>query len=314
MKVICLGGGPAGLYLGISLKLRNPDHEIEVYERNKPDDTFGWGIVFSDQTVDNISANDPVSAQRIVNEFIHWDLIDCHVSGEVERSGGHGFIGLGRKRFLQLLHERAAELGVALHFEQEIGLDDIDTRFADADVIVASDGLELENPQHLFAKNLAAPLKCGPTNSCGWERTRRFGMRSPSSLNAPTMAGFGPTLTSSTRTPQLSSSKTTPEVYDALGFDEMSHEESAETCRRIFEKLSGWSQLADQFGTRAEGRPGSTFPQSIATTGSRMIAFVLIGDAAHTAHFSIGSGTKLGLEDAISLAHHLDSGESMPLR
>ena len=143
MKVICLGGGPAGLYLGISLKLRNPDHQIEIYERNKPDDTFGWGIVFSDQTVDNISANDPVSAQRIVNEFIHWDLIDCHVSGAVERSGGHGFIGLGRKRFLQLLHERARELGVALHFEQEIELDDIDTRFADADVIVASDGVEL---------------------------------------------------------------------------------------------------------------------------------------------------------------------------
>ena len=92
MKVICLGGGPAGLYLGISLKLRNPEHEVEVYERNKPDDTFGWGIVFSDQTVDNITDNDPISAQRIVDEFIHWDLIDCHVSGAVERSGGHGFI------------------------------------------------------------------------------------------------------------------------------------------------------------------------------------------------------------------------------
>ena len=82
-----------------------------------------------------------MSAERIVNEFIHWDLIDCHVSGAVERSGGHGFIGLGRKRFLQLLHERARELGVGLHFEQEIELNDVDTRFADADVIVASDGL-----------------------------------------------------------------------------------------------------------------------------------------------------------------------------
>ena len=110
MKVVCLGGGPAGLYLGISLKLHNPNHEIVVYERNRPDDTFGWGIVFSDQTVENITANDPVSAQRIVEEFVHWDLIDCHVSGEVERSGGHGFIGLGRKRFLQLLHTRAEEL------------------------------------------------------------------------------------------------------------------------------------------------------------------------------------------------------------
>ena len=141
MKVVCVGGGPAGLYFGISMKLRNPEHEIEIYERNKPDDTFGWGIVFSDQTVDNIMANDPVSAQSIVDEFIHWDLIDCHVRGEVERSGGHGFIGLGRKRFLQLLHARARELGVKLTFEQEFSLDDIDGKFGDADLIVASDGL-----------------------------------------------------------------------------------------------------------------------------------------------------------------------------
>ena len=141
MKVVCVGGGPAGLYLGISMKLRNPDHEIEIYERNKPDDTFGWGIVFSDQTVENITANDPVSAKTIVDEFIHWDLIDCHVQGEVERSGGHGFIGLGRKRFLQLLHARAAELGVKLKFEYEFDLDQIETTFADADLIVASDGL-----------------------------------------------------------------------------------------------------------------------------------------------------------------------------
>ena len=149
MKVICIGGGPAGLYLGISLKLQNPEHEVEVYERNKPDDTFGWGIVFSDQTVDNITANDPVSAQRIVDEFIHWDLIDCHVSGEVERSGGHGFIGLGRKRFLQLLHERARELGVGLHFEQEIELADINTRFADADrIVVPEDGHIVEEGTH----------------------------------------------------------------------------------------------------------------------------------------------------------------------
>ena len=84
MKVVCVGGGPAGLYFGISMKLRNPEHEIEIYERNKPDDTFGWGIVFSDQTVDNIMANDPVSAQTIINEFIHWDLIDCHVNGQVD--------------------------------------------------------------------------------------------------------------------------------------------------------------------------------------------------------------------------------------
>ena len=80
LKIACIGGGPAGLYLGISLKLRNPNHQVDVYERNRPDDTFGWGVVFSDQTVDNLRANDPVSAETIVNEFIHWDLIDCFVN------------------------------------------------------------------------------------------------------------------------------------------------------------------------------------------------------------------------------------------
>ena len=141
MKIVCLGGGPAGLYLAISMKLRDPSHEITVYERNKPDDTFGWGVVFSDQTVENLIANDPVSGERIAAEFIHWDMIDCYVNGELERSDGHGFIGLGRKRMLQLMHERCYELGITLEFESEFTVEDIDTRFADADVVVAADGL-----------------------------------------------------------------------------------------------------------------------------------------------------------------------------
>ena len=90
MKVVCLGGGPAGLYFAISMKLRDPSHQVAVYERNKAGDTFGWGVVFSDQTLDNLRANDPVSAETIADEFIHWDLIDCVVNGEVERSDGHG--------------------------------------------------------------------------------------------------------------------------------------------------------------------------------------------------------------------------------
>ncbi|MFT5484735.1 MAG: anthraniloyl-CoA monooxygenase, partial [Halieaceae bacterium] len=112
MKIVCLGGGPSGLYLAISMKLRNPSHDILVYERNRPGDTFGWGVVFSDQTVENLIANDPVSGERIADEFIHWDMIDCYVNGEVERSDGHGFIGLGRKRMLQILYDRCQELEV----------------------------------------------------------------------------------------------------------------------------------------------------------------------------------------------------------
>ena len=250
MKVICLGGGPAGLYLGISLKLRNPDHEVEVYERNKPDDTFGWGIVFSDQTVDNITANDPVSAQRIIDEFIHWDLIDCHVSGSVERSGGHGFIGLGRKRFLQLLHERARELGVGLHFEQEIELDDIDTRFADADLIVASDGLN-SKIRNTYLEEFGCTIETRP-NKFVWLGTNQTFRDAFTFIFEQTDHGWiwahAYQFDENTSTFIV---ETTPEVYDALGFDNMSHEESAERCRQIFERyLDGHTLMTNSAHVR----------------------------------------------------------------
>src|SRR5690349_13530118 len=120
MKVVCLGAGPSGLYLAISLKLRNPAHEVTVYERNQPGDTYGWGVVFSDQTMENLAANDPVSARAMAGELIRWDYIDVKIRGEVERSGGHGFIGIGRKRMLEILSQRAAELGVKRVYGEEI--------------------------------------------------------------------------------------------------------------------------------------------------------------------------------------------------
>src|SRR3989337_3357456 len=117
MRIACLGGGPAGLYFRISMKRRDPAHEIDLVERNRPDDTFGWGVVFSDQTVENLMANDPVSGQVIADEFAHWDDIDVHIHGSCVRSSGHGFIGIGRKRLLEILASRAQELGVAIHYE-----------------------------------------------------------------------------------------------------------------------------------------------------------------------------------------------------
>ena len=141
MKVVCLGGGPAGLYFAISMKLKDPSHDVSVFERNKAGDTFGWGVVFSDQTMENLRSNDPVSASQISDEFIHWDLIDCIVNGQVERSDGHGFIGLGRKRMLQLLADRAKQLGVVLHFETEFEASDMHDRFQDADIVAVADGL-----------------------------------------------------------------------------------------------------------------------------------------------------------------------------
>src|SRR3954447_9642780 len=138
VKVACIGGGPAGLYFAISMKLRDSSHDIELFERNPRGVTFGWGVVFSDQTVENLTANDPHSAKIIADEFAHWDDIDVHFRGETITSGGHGFIGIGRKRLLEILQDRARALGVILHFEAEC--DPADPRWKDYHLVIASDG------------------------------------------------------------------------------------------------------------------------------------------------------------------------------
>jgi len=139
MRIACLGGGPAGLYFAISMKLRNPQHQIEVIERNRSGDTFGWGVVFSDQTLDNLTANDPISARTIADSFAHWDDIEVAVSGQSIVSSGHGFIGIGRKRLLEILTARALELGVVIRFETEFS-EDL-SAYAGYDLIVAADGI-----------------------------------------------------------------------------------------------------------------------------------------------------------------------------
>ena len=137
MKIACIGGGPAGLYLGILVKRVAPEHEVVVYERNRPAETFGFGVVFSDATLGHLAAADPETHGQITARFARWDDIEIHVKGEVLRSTGHGFCGLERKTLLQILQGRAAELGVRVEYEHEV------KRLADvrADVIVASDGV-----------------------------------------------------------------------------------------------------------------------------------------------------------------------------
>src|ERR1700761_9084753 len=139
MKIACVGAGPGGLYFAISMKLRDPVHEVVVLERNRAGDTFGWGVVFSDQTMENLKANDPVSARSMTDELAHWDDIDVHVNGAMVTSSGHGFIGIGRKRVLGILQDRARALGVDLRFETEIepGGDAL----KDFDLVVACDGI-----------------------------------------------------------------------------------------------------------------------------------------------------------------------------
>src|SRR5262245_8879416 len=137
-RIVCLGGGPAGLYAAILLRKALPSTRIELYERNRPDDTFGWGVVFSDQTMENFRAADPGSQAAILADFHHWDDIAIHFHGRRFVSGGHGFCGIGRKRLLSILQERARELGVHQTFQHEVN---DEAAYADADLIIAADGI-----------------------------------------------------------------------------------------------------------------------------------------------------------------------------
>mgnify|MGYP003146961095 CR=1 FL=1 len=141
MNIVCIGGGPAGFYFGLLMKLTDPSHEITVIERNRPYDTFGWGVVFSDATLENLREADPVSAEKIALAFNHWDDIETHYKGKSIRNSGHGFIGIGRKKLLNILQERCEEVGVKLVFETDVSDDQEIAEKYNADLVIASDGL-----------------------------------------------------------------------------------------------------------------------------------------------------------------------------
>src|ERR1700683_2173585 len=138
MRIVSVGGGPAGLYYGLLMKKENPAHRVTVVERNRPYDTFGWGVVFSDATMDNMRAWDIETAQAIETAFNHWDDIEVLIKGKRMRTTGHGFVGIGRKKLLNILQARCEALGVELVFNREV---DSDLEFPDADLIIASDGV-----------------------------------------------------------------------------------------------------------------------------------------------------------------------------
>lgn len=301
MRIACLGGGPAGIYFAISMKLRNPAHDVHLFERNKSGDTFGWGVVFSDQTLANLTANDPVSAATIADSFAHWDDIEVAVSSKSVVSSGHGFIGIGRKRLLQILQDRARDLGVTLHFETEFDTDL--AGFADFDLIVAADGVNSQI-RTAHAEKFAVDIQTR-RNKFSWLGTTKL-FDAFAFLFEKTEAGwiwahaYRFDATHSTFIVECA-----PETWTALGLDGMEQADSIAFCERIFARyLDGHPLISN--ATHLRGSAAWINFRRVICKQWSFDNVVLLGDAAHTAHFSIGSGTKLALEDAIKLAQVLD--------
>jgi len=297
-RIVCLGGGPAGLYSAILLRKALPQVRVEVYERNRPDDTFGWGVVFSDQTMGNFRVADPQSHDAITGSFHHWDDIAIHFRGRRFVSGGHGFAGISRKRLLNLLQERAHELGVHQSFQNEVA--DI-ADLGDADLLIAADGVNSRtrnNNKAVFEPDVDV-RKCrfiwlGTTQqfdafTFAFEQTEHGWFQ----IHAYQFSEDLSTVIVETR----------EETWLAHGLDRANTAQSIEFCTRLFGRYLDGHPLQSN-ANHLRGSAWLNFNR-VTCKNWHHGRTVLIGDAAHTAHFSIGSGTKLAMEDAISLVKHI---------
>ena len=294
MKIAIIGGGPAGLYAAILLKKQRPQAEITVYERNRADDTFGFGVVFSDATLDNFEKYDPPSYRRITQEFAYWDDIAVHFRGTVHRVGGNGFCGCSRRMLLLILQERARELGVTLLFETDV---DDESKFADVDLVVLADGINSRfREKHVDHFQPEVDLR---SNKFAW-------MGSTKPLDAFTFIvsarrSMGPVFIAHAY------------QYEAGALDLGDGDRRRDLCeggaRRDERGCSRRGSHGRRYSPRfLDGHPLLTnrslwrrFSDDPQCRRSVMGNVVLLGDAKSTAHFSIGSGTKLAMEDAIAL-------------
>jgi len=303
MRVAIIGGGPAGLYLGILLKLADRRHAVTVVERNRPNDTFGWGVVFSDQTLENFRAADPTSHQRITEKFAHWDDIDVHFGGTVVTSGGHGFCGIARKQLLSILQLRAIDLGVELRFQTEVAPGALfeDPLYREADLIVAADGIN-SRIRAAFAPQFGPDLE--------QRRNRYIWLGTDKRFDAFTFVfkktEHGWFWVHAYRFDKDTSTfivETSEETWRRAGLDRLEPDKGIARMEALFaEHLDGHRLRSNATHLRGSAWLNFTRVSNRAWHHGRI---VLLGDAAHTAHFSIGSGTKLAMEDAIALAKHL---------
>jgi len=301
MRIVCLGGGPAGLYFALLAKKRHPGHEVIVHERNRAGDTFGWGVVFSDQTLDALRVADAPTAQAILDAFNHWDDIAVHFQGRRIVSGGHGFCGIGRMRLLNILQARCRELGVDLRFGSEAP----DDEQIEADLVIACDGLNSRVRQK-YAATYRPDVDLRACRFVWLGTKRRF--EAFTFDFQPTEWGWfqahayrfdGDTSTFIVETPES--------TWRAAGLEAMDKEEGIHFCERLFAGVLQGERLLSNAAHLRGSAQWIRFPRVVCQTwvhhggADGRTPVVLMGDAAHTAHFSIGSGTKLALEDAIAL-------------
>ncbi|MGW2513344.1 bifunctional salicylyl-CoA 5-hydroxylase/oxidoreductase [Streptomyces scopuliridis] len=304
-RVAVIGGGPGGLYAAALLKRLDPAREITVWERNAPDDTFGFGVVLSDETLGGIEHADPVVHRALQAEFVRWDTIDIVHRGRTLTSGGHGFAALGRRRLLEILHERCASLGVRLRFRTEAPpAAQLATAY---DLVIAADGVHSvtrEAHAEVFAPTIT-------THRCRYvwlgadfaldafrfeiAETEHGVMQLHGYPYANGAAGARSTVIVEMR----------EEVWRAAGFEDLDERRSAERCAKVFADALGGRPL------RANASSWTAFRTVVNDRWSHGNT-VLIGDAAHTAHFSIGSGTKLAVEDALTLAACIEERPELP--
>jgi anthraniloyl-CoA monooxygenase len=302
MRIACLGGGPAGLYFSILMKKANPKAEITVFERNKPDDTFGWGVVFSDKTMGGFRAEDPAVVDQIERAFRHWDDIDVYFKGRKFTSTGHGFCGIARKKLLAIFHARAEALGVKMNFQTHIqSPEPFEKSF---DLVIGADGV-FSRTRSTYESHFNPRIAVGK-NRFIWLGTRK-------KLDAFTFAfketEWGWFNLHAYRFDEEWSTfivETPEQTWRAAGLDKFEPDESVAFCQKLFGDLLDGNELV----SNAKHLRGS----AVWLKFNRVLCerwfkdnVVLLGDAAHTAHFGIGSGTKLAMEDAIALSKVLTS-------
>jgi anthraniloyl-CoA monooxygenase len=298
MNIVCIGGGPAGLYFALLMKKLCAHHDITVVERNRPYDTFGWGVVFSDATMDNMRQWDRDTADAIESSFAHWDDIELLFKGRAIRSGGHGFVGIGRKKLLNILQARCEALGVKLVFETEVA-SDLD--YPHADLIIACDGIN-SGVRQKYAEIFKPDIVTRP-NRFIWLGTKKrydaftfiFERTEHGWFQAHIYKFDNETSTFIVECPEA--------VWKAHGLDTASQEESVAFCEDLFAaNLNGAKLMTNSRHLR--GSAWLNFQRISCEQWSHFNGqsyVILMGDAVHTAHFAIGSGTKLALEDAIEL-------------